>query len=212
MLTGTERAVAQVGPSEGLDHIILYTGSLAQGSATFARLTGVTPTWGGQHPGRGTQNALVSLGQGRYLELLAPTVDTVPVEPLGLVGWAIHTSDITALRQRLGTEGIALADPAPGSRRQPDGGLLTWTTAALPGVDSPNAPFFIEWGRQVAHPSTTTPTGCTLTEFLITEPDPTGLSGLVRLLGLAVVVRAGPERSASVTLQCPRGTVRFTSD
>jgi len=212
MLAGKEQSVAQVGPSEGLDHIILYSGSLAQGAAAFSRLTGVTPTPGGQHPGRGTQNALVSLGQGRYLELLAPMVDTVPVEPLGLVGWAIHTTDLTALRQRLGAEGIPLSDPTPGSRRQPDGGLLTWTTAALPGVDSPNAPFFIEWGKQVAHPSTTTPTGCTLTEFLITEPDPTRLSGLVRALGLAVVIRSGTAPAASVTLQCPRGTVRFTSD
>ncbi len=62
--------MAQVGPSEGLDHITLYSGSLAQGAAAFARLTSVTPTPSGQHPGRGTRDALVSLGQGRYLELL----------------------------------------------------------------------------------------------------------------------------------------------
>ena len=55
-----------------LDHLILGINDLQHGIAVFNRLTGVTPRPGGEHPGRGTHNALVSLGDGRYLEIVAP--------------------------------------------------------------------------------------------------------------------------------------------
>ncbi len=210
IVLGASRLAAQVSPPVGLDHIILYTGSLPKGAAAFARLTGVTPAVGGQHPGAGTQNALISLGHGRYLELLAPVVDSGPAEPLLLVGWAVRTADITTLRERLLAGGVPVTDSRPGSRRRPDGGLLTWRTAGVLEDESPFTPFFIEWGKEVAHPSTTSPSGCSLTEFLITEPDPTRLNDLVRALGLPIIVRSGTLRSASLTIQCPRGEVRFT--
>jgi Glyoxalase-like domain len=203
-------AMAQGGEPVGLDHIILHTGSLSLGSAAFARLTGVTPVVGGRHPGRGTQNALVSLGQGRYLELLAPLVDSGPAEPLRPEGWAVHTSDLTALGERLRATDLLLSDPSPGSRRLPSGGLLTWSVANLSGDDSPAIPFFIQWGTAVAHPSTTSPTGCSLVGFQITVPDTARLGRLAAALKLPIQVRAGPVPATTVTLRCPRGEVRFT--
>jgi hypothetical protein len=203
-------AMAQGGEAVGLDHIILRTGSLSLGSAAFARLTGVTPIIGGQHPGRGTQNALVGLGQGRYLELLAPLVDSGPAEPLRPDGWAVHTSDLTALGERLRASDLLLSDPEAGSRRLPSGGLLTWRVGNLLGDDSPQVPFFIQWGKAVAHPSTTSPTGCSLVGFQITVPDTARLGRLRAMLKLPIRVRAGPVPATSVTLRCPRGEVRFT--
>lgn len=208
---GGPDGAAQVSPGAGLDHIILETGSLVKGSAAFARLTGVTPAAGGQHPGRGTQNALVALGGGRYLEILAPLVDSGAVEPLRPVGWAVHSPDLVALRERLRTAGLSLSESRPGSRRRPDGGLLTWSTAGLLGDDAPSLPFFIQWGREVAHPSTTSPSGCTLVTFQVATPDSTRLGRLVRALELPVVVRAAPHEEMTLTLRCPRGEVRFTS-
>jgi hypothetical protein len=210
MVIGRSSAMAQVQGSVGLDHIILYTGSLAQGSAAFARLTGVTPAQGGQHPGRGTQNALVSLGQGQYLELLAPLVDSGSAEPLRPVGWAVHAPDLNALRERLQAADLRITDPKPGSRRLPNGGLLIWNTANLLGDDSPYIPFFIQWSKATSHPSVTSPGGCSLTGFLITTPDTTRLGGLVRMLGLPISIRSGPSPATSLTIRCPRGEVRFT--
>jgi hypothetical protein len=203
-------AMAQGGEPVGLDHIILHTGSLSLGSAAFARLTGVTPVVGGRHPGRGTQNALVGLGQGRYLELLAPLVDSGPAEPLRPEGWAVHTSDLTALGERLRAADFHLSNPVPGSRRLPSGGLLTWSSAGLLSDDSPEIPFFIQWGKAVAHPSTTSPTGCSLIGFQITIPDTARLGRLTAALTLPIQVRAGPVPATTVTLRCPRGEVRFT--
>ena len=44
-------------PEIGIDHLILAVDDLQKGIETFARMTGVRPEFGGEHPGRGTANA-----------------------------------------------------------------------------------------------------------------------------------------------------------
>ncbi|MGQ0702032.1 MAG: VOC family protein [Gemmatimonadales bacterium] len=195
-------------PSARLDHVILYTGSLTQGMAEFARLTGVTPAVGGEHPGRGTRNALVSLGGGSYLELLAPTADSGAALPLLPYGWAVGTDDISQVAAHLRALGMTVSDPIPGSRRKPDGDLLSWRVVSL-SSPSPSIPFFIEWGKEVRHPSATSPSGCALETFTIIEPEPAMLRALVETLRLPVTLREGAERRMSLTLRCPNGPVTF---
>src|SRR4029079_9468001 len=155
----------------GVDHIILAAGQLAHGTEEFTRLTGVTPRFGGQHPGAGTQNALVSLGAGMYVEVLAPVVDSKEeARPLVPAGWALHTRDLGAVMQRLTAHGFTLEGPRPGSRMTPDSTLLRWRTAGVSGPGLELAPFFIEWDPATSHPSTTSPPGCRLTAFELTAP------------------------------------------
>src|SRR5437879_5647845 len=93
--------VDQVPPM--LDHILLGCNDLQRGIDFVEQHTGVRAAFGGVHPGRGTQNALLSLGTRRYLEIISPDPhqnisDERPIklqkltEPR-LVGSAAHSGD-----------------------------------------------------------------------------------------------------------------------
>ena len=196
-----------------LDHVILAARRLPHGMESFARLTGVQPKPGGQHPGRGTENALVSLGGGHYLEILSPITpppDSVkgPAD-LTPFGWALHTRDLDALLPRLRAAGFQPSGPTPGSRLTPDSTLLQWRTAAVAGAGLELAPFFIEWSKTTAHPSTTSPTGCTLAALELRVPDPARFRALFAAVGFSIDVKTGSPRTLRLTLDCPNGRVTF---
>jgi hypothetical protein len=62
------------GPMSELDHLVLATPLLSETVQAVARLLGMQPAEGGQHVGRGTQNFLLGLGNGGYLEIIGPEV------------------------------------------------------------------------------------------------------------------------------------------
>jgi hypothetical protein len=204
-------------PAAHIDHIILGSNDLDHAIDAFTRLTGVTPVRGGRHPGRGTANALVSLGDGHYLEILGPAStarDSVPEDLAGLdsltpFGWALGTDDLQALIGRVRGAGFTVSDTMPGSRRRPDGSMLTWHTAFVSGPDLVLAPFFIQWGEGTAHPSTTSPSGCRLADLELRDPTPQALQKLFQTVGVGVLVETGASRSMVLTLECPRGLVTF---
>ena len=57
--------------SDAVDHLVLGAPTLEAGIAWAEATLGVVPQRGGRHPQWGTHNALVSLGHGAYLEILA---------------------------------------------------------------------------------------------------------------------------------------------
>jgi hypothetical protein len=186
----------------------------------FEEVTGVRPVFGGEHPGRGTRNALVSLGTGTYLELLAPqeAVETVEDAPglselteLTAWGWAASTDDLETTLAQLQAGGYSVSEPAPGSRATPDGGLLEWKTGAVEELMALGAPFLIEWSPDSPHPSTTSPSGCELSGLKVITPDAEELAHFLGLLDLLEEVLAvqEPEGGLEITLRCPAGEVTF---
>jgi hypothetical protein len=108
-----------------LDHILLGISDLERGIAWVEQRTGVRAVFGGVHPGRGTQNALLSLGPRRYLEIIAPDPKQPlqsegPAQPLAsmhephLFNWAVHTEDIVAAAKGAVAAGFAIDGPADG--------------------------------------------------------------------------------------------------
>lgn len=166
--------VGAAAPTAHIDHILLGIDDLDRGMDLFEQRTGVRPVQGGKHP-RGTHNALVSLGGGTYLEIIALQRGvTPPKEYAGLeqlhtltpIGWAVSSKDSAKLRDRLTAAGMPVTEPNAGSRITPAGTTLSWQTFGLKD-NFDEAPFFIVWSAQTAHPSTTSPTGCKLQRWHI---------------------------------------------
>jgi hypothetical protein len=196
-----------------IDHVIVGIADLEAGIRRFAELSGVTAEHGGQHPGRGTQNALLSLGAPTYLEIISPVAGPPPgmealsgLKELTPVGWAIGTRDLDTTKARLEAAGFKVSAPRAGSRVRPDGQRLEWRTA---GIDIPGGltPFLIEWGAGTAQPSTTSPKGCTLESMEIDTPQAERLGKLVEELGLGATVREAALEEMALTLACPAGRV-----
>ena len=221
---GSEEEVTEVqesdGPSVLIDHIILAVADLEAGMDEFEELTGVRPVFGGEHPGRGTRNALVSLGPGTYLEVLALQEGIEEAEgapglaeftALSPWGWAASTTDLEGTLALVGSNGFVPSETASGSRATPDGGLLRWETAAIQDPVLAGSPFFIEWGAESPHPATTSPGGCEFEALKVMTPDHEGLGTFIGILGLPVEVTMadGSSEGYEFTLRCPAGTLTF---
>lgn len=213
-----EGDAAAVANASLVDHVILGARDLDAGIAWLEARTGVRPIPGGQHPGRGTRNALLALGGGRYLELLAPDPTQVP-GPLTsalvklatpkLVGWALAATDMESVVAHGRSALIPLEGPSGGSRARPDGRLLEWRALGFKELEGASVPFFIEWSAASLHPSTDSPQGCRLVSLEVRRPDSATLRALLSSLGSSVTVTEGATEGLSLHLDTPKGFVRL---
>src|ERR1700730_13099743 len=203
-----------------LDHILLGCSGLDRGIDFLEQRTGVKVAFGVAHPGRGTCNALLSLGEMHYLEIIAPdpqqleASDVYGVKKLTeprLVSWAAHPGDITQFAAGLRNRGIAFEGPIPGSRKRPNGRLLQWQTLRLKDDHSKMLPFFIEWNARTVHPSADAPGGCKIDRFTISSPNDTELQRLCSALGLDVRVEHAEKPQLSARISGPNGVVMQVS-
>jgi hypothetical protein len=199
-----------------IDHLVYACPDLDAAVADITRLTGVRPQQGGRHPGLGTHNALLSLGDRTYLEIIAPdpAQPAAGPQPFGLDhltapalrGWAAAPQDLDAAVQRARTEGLAYGDIVTGHRRSPGDDELSWrmTTYAYDGAVAV-VPFLIDWGTQ-RHPAQTAPAGLRLTEFSILAPDPPQVIRQLRAAGIDLPVEHADRPALRAVLTGPQNT------
>jgi Glyoxalase-like domain len=208
-----------------LDHLLLGCSDLDAGIRFVEQRTGVRPAIGGVHPGRGTRNALLSLGERQYLEVIAPDPQQTKIEAFAadllgrlkalstprLLQWAAHVDHIDAFARRLTSRGLKLDGPHPGSRERPDGRTLHWKTVDVQDDLGGLVPFFIEWSKDSVHPSVDAPHGCNLESFAVEDKDARAVSELFRQLELDATVKRGAGPRLRAQVRGPRGVVEFNS-
>lgn len=129
------------------DHVIIAVRDLDAATANY-RALGFAAYYGGQHTHKATHNALISLADGSYLELLAP-MNPDHIDPSidmlafgeGLNGYALLAQDLHADAARLQRTGLAFSGPNAGHRTRYDGERVAWQT--LNFADQPRSPFLI---------------------------------------------------------------------
>ena len=203
-----------------MDHLVYGVPELTDGVAALEAKTGVRADFGGQHPGRGTRNALLSLGDRRYLEIIAldPSQGEAAhffareLEALSqpkLIAWAVAVDSVTEIARRAKAAGIETVGPLQGSRAQSDGRLLTWKTLRIAAASLWGLPFFIEWESGAAHPAGTSPRGCSLASFWIEHPRVDAMNHALISLDVEAVVRAAPQSRLGARLHSPKGEVEL---
>ena len=202
------------------DHLVVAVRSLPEGIAEFEALTGIRAGVGGKHPDRGTENALVSFGSGKYLEIIAPQAGAQlsprdeamkSLDRLRIINWAISVGAVDAAVATLRSAGFAATPPQPGSRVTPSGERLEWITFGLADRAIAVAPFFINWNVGTKHPATTAPGGCDLGTLTVSDPNSDRLSTALGALGVTGVTYAKGPLRIEATLKCGSRTATLTT-
>lgn len=203
-----------------VDHLVYATPDLQLGIDRIEKLLGVRASPGGQHPGRGTRNALLSLGPRVYLEIIGPDPEQpAPTQPRPfgidtlkeprLVAWAAKGTGLEQLARDAAGGGVKLGEVISGSRRRTDGVMLSWRytdprTVVADGI----VPFFIDWGK-TPHPAASAAPGAALVALRAEHPDAQRVQTALSRLGIELMVQQGPRAALIAVVNGPGGRVEL---
>lgn len=202
--------------SRDVDHIVWACPELDAGIAELEALTGVRAQPGGRHPGLGTHNALLHLGNRSYLEIVAPD----PLQQGGrwsrsleklagpcLLHWVIQRPNLRDYTE--GLKGLVGGDNevVRVSRRHPRLGMLEWDLLMLPKhAYGCLVPFLIDWGGS-PHPTALLEHRCTLESVRITSPELADVMKIAAWLGMDADFAGGDEPKLEFRIDTPKGEI-----
>lgn len=204
--------------TDAFDHILLGACDLDVGIRWVEERTGVRATFGGNHPGAGTRNALLSLGTGHYLEIIAPdpaqgnVPDVRGLRQLSsprIIQWAIHTEDIAAAKSMVEATGLKTDGPQPGSRQRPDGKVLRWQTLGIEPT-TPLVPFFIQWEAGSPHPSSDSPRRGTAKALYFETSQPDELRHILHAAATQADTRKSTLPRILLVVQTQKGAIEMS--
>lgn len=189
-----------------LDHLVVTCADLDAGAVWVEGRLGVPLEPGGRHARFGTWNKLLSLGDGLYLEVIAPEPGTAPAVPRwfgleaagapALGNWVVRTGDLSGLPPEAG-EALALSRDA-----------LTWTVMVPPDGGLPfggGFPTLIRWGEG-RHPADRLPDrGVRLLALEVAHPRAARMRELAALDDPRVAFVEADAPGLRARLSTPRG-------
>jgi glyoxalase-like protein len=196
-----------------LDHVLIAVADLEAAAGDLEARHGLVSVEGGRHPGWGTANRIVPLGE-TYVELIAVVDEEEAAQsPFGRwvagggsdkpLGWAVRTSELDDVARRLELSVGANSRAAPGGRR------LRWRVAGIEeAAAGPSLPFFLEWGEGTPFPGRADavhPAGSVQIARLELDGDAERISAWLGAHRLPISVRPGSPAVAGVVLTGPAG-------
>lgn len=201
------------------DHLVVTAATLQAGMDWVEQKLGVSmaPRIGGEHVRLGTHNALLSLGPGFYLEVIAIDPDAPAPQrarwfgldrlaadaPPRLAHWVARTGDIHAAAQA--------ATIKPGLVEEMSRGSLRWliTIAADGALQCGGAmPSLIQWQAE-PHPAAALPDlGCRLERLELEHPRARQVEQALDAIALRdgrIALRTAPAPRLAATIMTPRG-------
>jgi len=203
-----------------IDHLVYATSDLNTDVAEIERLLGVRPEPGGRHPKWGTRNALLSLGNQIYLEILGPDpeqpdfvgqrlFDVDKLSESRLLTWVAKSNDLESLVGTAKKANLDLGKISEGSRKRPDGTMLSWRLTDPYKIDYDGLlPFFIDWG-ETPHPADSAPSGCVLESFYGEHPEPDRVQTSLAALGLELEIKHSAQPCLVTRVRTPNGVVEL---
>lgn len=203
-----------------VDHLVYAAPDLLAGIDEVESLLGIAAIMGGSHPQWGTANALLSLGDDVYLEVIGPDPEqpefsgerAFGIDGLSapkLVTWAANTADIDSVCTIELAPGQTLGTAFPASREQTDGSMLHWRlTNPMLNLADGLVPFFIDWGRS-PHPSQNTPRGASLLNLAFEHPDTAQTERMLQTLGFDVTVQTAERPALLAVIEGHNGEVEL---
>lgn len=203
-----------------IDHLVYTAPSLEEGIQKIEELLGVKAVIGGRHPNYGTHNALLSLGETTYFEIIAPDPD-LPVPERGrllgdsyedepkLTTWVLRVEQIERMHSNALENGVKLGHIESGKREKPDGTVLNWKITdpyAFP-IDG-TIPFLISWG-ETTHPASVVPRAGELIGFEIEHPNPDEVRESLKILGVNIKIIKGKETKLRAIIKTENGIVNL---
>ena len=183
-----------------LDHLVYATPDLEATCRELEIRLGVRASAGGQHPGRGTHNALISIGPEAYLEIIGPDPLQPETRPVWfgvdrltapkLITWAVRIDDLEAFVKEI-SPNVNVGVVRSGSRKTPEGTTLSWRLTEPQLVQGVGLiPFLIEWNSR-QHPADSAITGPRLVQLRIEHPEPELIRKQLNSLRLEVAIEQG---------------------
>jgi len=188
-------------PEPILDHLVYATSDLEATCRDLEVRLGVRASAGGQHPGRGTHNALISIGPRAYLEIIGPDPLQPEIRPVWfgidqltapkLITWAVRMDNLEAFVKEI-SPNANVGVMRSGSRKTPEGTTLSWQLTEPQLVQGIGlVPFLIEWNSR-QHPADSAITGPRLVQLRLEHPEPELIRKQLNSLRVEVAIEQQP--------------------
>jgi hypothetical protein len=200
-----------------IDHIVYAVPDLDLACDQIEKALGPRPIFGGYHPLQGTQNALLNLSHGCYLELLAIDKDNMKIKSPRWMGidlinrakitrWALKSNFLTHDQEILNAHPVDTGPIKGGERKTTTGELLKWELIMpLPSPEVDVVPFMVNWSDSAYHPTDQLQDLCKIKSFRIFHPDSATIYSLYSKLGIQTQIIQSDQIRIELKISGPNG-------